>query len=157
MAKSDSKKGLSCSGMLGAFVFVVVIGFILYRFVLTSPKTGSSTPPSGIASSTSAQVQTTQATQIEEAGSVYTEDAQFSRRNYAGVYLCEATGYVVNDSGRDLVQVTITVGFYNEAGQRVSTSGDVKYGLKNGDKWFFTVSETGSDITSAKIQEIEFI
>lgn len=93
----------------------------------------------------------------QSSGSVYTEDGQFSRRSYAGVYLCEATGYVVNSSGRDLTQVTVTVGFYNEAGQRVSTSGDVKYGLKNGERWFFTVTETGDEIVSAQIQDLEYL
>ena len=41
MAKNGEKKGLSCSGMIGAFIFIVIVIFLLSRIVSSSPSTSS--------------------------------------------------------------------------------------------------------------------
>lgn len=174
-AYCGTRQGISCGGLIGAFVFVIVALFIVNAAVnygkgddTTSSKpttTKSSSTPitsnsiksdSSVSSTPSTEADTTVGSK-EEKQAILFEDVQCIKKDIAGMEQTTVSGYCINNSGKSFDYFDLTVGFYDDNGTRLSTGMANTLDFAPGDKWFFTVIDLTPGITKYKIEGVSHI
>lgn len=170
-----TRQGISCGGLIGAFVFVIVALFIVNAAVnygkgdsttsskpTTTKSSSTSVPTSSTKSdsskpSTSSTKADTTAEPEERKKDILFEDVQCVTKNIDGMEQTTVSGYCVNNSGKSLDYFDLTVGFYDDNGTRLSTGMANTLDFAPGDKWFFTVIDLSPGITKYKIEDVSHI
>ena len=174
-----ARQGISCGGLIGAFVFVIVALFIVNAAVnygkggsttsskpTTTQSSSTSVPTSSTKSDSSKpSTSSTKADTTTEPEMTQPETTKYptmngfvigEKKGKSDEYGCRVVGVVANGTGKDCRYVQITIGFYSKNGAKIDSGIDNVLNLGAGESWQYEVYGLGSNISSFKIEDISW-
>lgn len=169
-----ARQGMSCGGLIGAFVFVIVVIAVGSALIngnknaqtsgtpTTSKSISTSTPKSESSNSTTSETKTDTSAKPETTKSEETKYPTMNgfvigeKKGTSDEYGCRVVGVVANGTGKDCRYVQITIGFYSKNGAKIDSGIDNVLNLGAGESWQYEVYGLGSNISSFKIEDISW-